>query len=88
MNLTPEVVKAYRDILVNPEKHGSPFKSIDDIFDPSSTAIPKHIVFKEYIKIIDRDVPKVIFYIIMDGIFAQRIADDGNLGYLLKFNSH
>jgi hypothetical protein len=87
MTINEQSISAYKQILTNPAEFNMPFKSIDDIFEPSSTAIAKHIVYEKYQRIIDRNIPKLIFYIIMDGIFAQRKADDGNLGYLLKFNS-
>lgn len=73
-------------MLNNPEKHNLPFKSIDDIFDYSNEPIAKHEVHSQYERLIDRNIPKLIFYIIMDGLFPQRKCDDGNLGWLLKFN--
>lgn len=87
MTINEQSISAYKQMLTNPVEFNLPFKSIDDIFEPSSTAIAKHIVYEKYQRLIDRNIPKFIFYIIMDGIFAQRTADDGNLGYLLKFNS-
>lgn len=87
MTINQERILAYKEMLTNPDKFNLPFKSIDDIFEPSSTTIAKHIVYEQYQKLIDRNIPKLIFYIIMDGLFAQRKANDGNLGYLLKFNS-
>jgi hypothetical protein len=87
MNINEETISAYRQMLANPAEFNLNFKPIDEIFDPSDQAIAKHIVHEKYEKIIDRNIPKLIFYIIMDGLFTQRKSDDGNLGYLLKFNS-
>lgn len=61
-------------------------QSIDDIFGYSNEPIAKHEVHSQYERLIDRNIPKPIFYIIMDNLFPQRKCEDGNLGYLLKFN--
>ncbi|WP_126654110.1 hypothetical protein [Chryseobacterium aureum] len=86
MVLNNELIQAYKQMLSNPKDYNLPFKSIDEIFDPSDNAIAKHSVFEKYQSLIQRDIPKVVFYIIMDGLFVQRKADDGNLGWLLTFN--
>lgn len=85
MNLTPETVSAYRDILANPTKHNLPFPSFRDLFLPSDYAIAKHIAHDKYEKIIDRNIPKVIFYILLDEIFPQKKDSAGNLGWCFKF---
>lgn len=86
MEINEQTISAYKKMLSKPKEYNLPFKSLREIFNPSDEAIAKHIVFEEYQKIIDRNIPKLIFYIIMDDIFPQNVASDGNLGYCLKFN--
>jgi hypothetical protein len=85
MELNTETVSAYRELLANPKKHNLPFPSFRDLFLPSDDAISKHVVHAEYEKRVDRNIPKVIFYILLDEIFPQKNDDSGNLGYCLKF---
>lgn len=85
MTINEQTISAYKQMLSNPEKNNLPFPSLREIFLPSDTAIAKHIVWDRYQRLIDRNIPKLIFYIIMDEIFPQKIAEDGNLGYALKF---
>lgn len=85
MILTEDLISAYKQMLSNPEKHDLPFPSLREIFLPSDTAIAKHLVYDKYQRIIDKNIPKIIFYIIMDEIFPQKKAEDGNLGYVVKF---
>jgi len=87
MNVTTELVSVYRDMLANPSKHNLPFQSFREIFLPSDDAIAKHEVHDTYQKIINREIPKIIFYIILDGIFPQKNDEKGNLGYCVKFNT-
>lgn len=85
MVLTEELISAYKQMLSNPEKHNLAFPSLREIFLLSDTAIAKHIVYDKYQRIIDKNIPKIIFYIIMDEMFPQKKAEDGNLGYVVKF---
>lgn len=85
MTLTEDLILTYKQMLSNPEKHNLQFPSLREIFLPSETAIAKHIVYDKYQKIIDKNIPKIVFYIIMDEMFPQKKAEDGNLGYVVKF---
>lgn len=86
IRLTPEAVDAYTKILVSPADYGMPFKPIGEILIESDVAIPAHILFKEFIDVIQKPLPKVMFYIIMDNLFAhtRSKAPNGDMGYKLK----
>lgn len=87
MNLTPELIAAYKKIMSNPKKHKMNFPSLEEIFEDSEESIAKHLVFNKYIEIVKvpNVISKLVFYIIMDKMFKTKIAADGNLGYCLKF---
>ncbi|QIK58778.1 hypothetical protein G7050_02545 [Dysgonomonas sp. HDW5A] len=89
MNLTPETVSAYKELITNPQNHGLELTSITDFFIKSDKVTAKHILARAYIDHIQKPLPKVILYIIMDEIYGQcsEKADDGNLGYRLTFNT-
>jgi len=60
---------------------------IEQYFQPSDICIPKHELFKQFIEGTKwKGLPKIIFYILMDDIFASAIskAPCGNLGYSLE----
>lgn len=88
MELNPQTVDAYKTLITNPKENNLPFDSITDCFDKSKDVTAKHILAKQYIDYIDKPLPKVILYIIMDQIFGQCNGKDanGDLGYYLKFN--
>jgi hypothetical protein len=94
ITLTPEAVNAYKELITNPKKHGLTMLSLEEVFEDTEEATAKHILFNEYLKKVNHQLPKVFFYIIMDEIYSNKIAkaNDGNLGYKLKFselaNSH
>lgn len=89
MTLTPEVVSAYKELITNPKKHGLELTAITDFFIENDKVTAKHILAKAYADHIQKPLPKVIIYIIMDEIYGQcsEKADDGNLGYKLTFNN-
>ncbi|KPE51259.1 hypothetical protein [Chryseobacterium indologenes] len=87
MTINQEMVSAYKECLANPKKHNLSFPSLREIFLPSDIAVAKHIVFEKYQIIIGREIPKLIFYIILDEVFPQKKADDGNLGWCLEFEA-
>jgi len=84
MELNQESISAYRELLANPKNHNLPFPSFRDLFLPSDEAIAKHVAHEKYCKLIDRNIPKVIFYILMDEIFPQKKDSEGNLGWCFK----
>lgn len=84
MILDEQTVNEYKKMLSNPKEYNLPFKSLRELFIPSDKAVAKHILYEDYQKAIDRNIPKIIFYIIMDEIFPVSKAEDGNLGYLAE----
>ena len=85
MTITPDVIEAHREVLTNPNLYGLPITPLAECFVSADEAIPAHILHKQYEKRIDRNVPKVIFYIIMDGAFpaTKAKAPNGDMGYKL-----
>lgn len=80
-------------MILSPEliEHAKKEVQIEQYFDPSETAIAKHIVFKEFTEITKwKSLPKIIFYILMDELYTVGKAPDGNLGYkvILKQNGN
>lgn len=84
--LTPETVDAYTQLISEPEKHGLDFLPLKDCIKQSDKVTALHILFKNYIDLIKRDVPKVIFYIIIQNIYGNPsgVDENGNAGYNLK----
>lgn len=92
IQLTPGHVSAYKEILTNPEKNGFDFRPITECFIESETVTPKHELFNVYIDYLQKPLPKVMFYIIMDDLYGnlagQAINAEGKpgcLGYKLEF---
>lgn len=86
MNLTPETVAIYEDLLDNPGKYNCSYKPLKDCFVSCDEAIAKHILFKQYKDYLQKPLPKVMFYIIMDKRYQISLAPDGNLGYNVKLS--
>jgi hypothetical protein len=73
MVLTPELIE-----------HAKKEVQIEQYFQKSETATAKHILFKEFTEGTKwKGLPKIIFYILMDELYGQAKAADGNLGYLV-----
>ncbi len=87
MELSPQAVDAYKKLIETPSEFGFDFKPLKDCFIQTDNATPKHILFEQYVDYIKKPLPKIMFYIIMDGIYPQAKAPNGDLGYLIKFNS-
>lgn len=87
MKITPEVIAAYKELVLNPQKNGLPIDSLTDCFEKSDTVTAKHLLAESYINHINKPLPKIILYIIMDDVFGQCDGKDENkdLGYHLKF---
>lgn len=85
MELNEQSVAAHKTILENPSAYGFSFLPLQDCFEPSDIAIPKHILFKQYLDYISIPLAKVFFYIIMDGMYSVAKAPNGDLGYKVKF---
>lgn len=89
MELNPQVIDAYKQILLEPSKYGFDFTPLKECFEKSEVVTAKHILFQQYGEYIDKPLPKVIFYIIMDEVFGFCNSKDekGDLGYNLKLTS-
>lgn len=91
IQLTPDAVEAYKELLTNPAKYGLPFKPLAECFETSEEVMPKHLLYEAFMNYFQRDLPKVIFYIIMDDLYNDKIdkgkEEDGEfMGYRLKLN--
>lgn len=87
MELTPAAIDAYKKLLTSPAEYGFfDYKPIREFFQESEEVTAKHTLAEAYIKHINRPLPKVVLYIIMDEIYGQCVHKDknGNLGYKLK----
>jgi hypothetical protein len=88
IQLSPGLVAAYKELLTNPEKNGFDFRPITECFREIETVTPKHILYERYLEYLQKPLPKVIFYIIMDELYRHLIVKDEEtkyLGYRLKF---
>lgn len=87
MILNKETIAAYKELLTHPKENRLTFDSIEDCFLKVETVTAKHVLAKYYMLYLNRDIPKVIIYIIMDEVFGQCDGKDegGNLGYHLRF---
>lgn len=85
--LCREVIEAYKTLLTQPGANGLSFKPITECFEKSETVTAKHILAKQFLTYLDKPLPKVILYIVMDQIFGLCDGKDSNgyLGYHLKF---
>lgn len=93
MELSYDAINAYKELLTNPQKYGFDFKPIKECFEEVEEVTPKHILYEQYMEYLKKPLPKVVFYIIMDELFGDRIAKTsctglykGYLGYKLKLN--
>jgi hypothetical protein len=87
IQLTPQVVDAYRELITNPAKNGLELDAITDCFHVDSRVTAKHVLAETYIKHINKPMPKLILYIIMDELYGKYIGkgEDGHAGYRLMF---
>lgn len=88
LTLTSEVVESYEKLLTNPAGFGLEFPAMNDCFEYSNEITAKHELAQAYIDHIEKDVPKLIIYIIMTDWYGECKYRDssGLLGYPLKFN--
>lgn len=89
MTITPKVIEAYKELLINPSKHNLTITPITECFKPSEKVTAKHILAEAYIRHINKPLPKLVLYIIMDEMYGTCMEKDlnGNLGYKLAFNN-
>lgn len=86
MQLTASAIQLFKDLLTNPEANMGRIPLLKDCFNESATGTAKHILYKEYLEYIDRhesQLPKVVWYIIMDELYPVMKCADGNAGYPL-----
>jgi len=88
MIITPAAVAAFKECITHPSNHGLSITPITDFFIPGEVVIPKHILARAYMDHINKPIPKLVLYIIMDEIYGvcTEKAADGCLGYRLKMN--
>jgi len=85
MNLTPDVVAAYKTLMTKPKENGlDEMPSLEECFVAAEEATSKHMLYAKYIMLVGKPIPKVIFYIIMDELYPTVKAPDGNLGWKLE----
>lgn len=83
MILNEQTVETFKSLLMTPEKHGLDIPKLEDCFLVSEKPTAKHLLYEQYIEKVQKNVPKVIFYIIMDEKYSVGKSEDGNLGYFL-----
>lgn len=93
MILSQEAVSAYKELLSNPQNNNLPIKPITEVIVKSETVTAQHNLFNDfalYLKsnLPNADLPKVIFYILLQEIFGNCTGKDetGAAGYHLKVN--
>lgn len=90
--LTKETVAQYTDFLVNPKKYGCDYKPMKECFTKSDHYEPQHLLYNQYINYIQKPLPKLVFYIIMQEQFPNYYGKDTregtrhDFGYKLKLN--
>lgn len=90
MELSKESVNAYKELLKNPKKHGLDFNPMSECFEISDKVTPKHLLYEQYVQYLQKPLPKVMFYIIMDEEYSDLIGKDeesGNIGFRLTFKN-
>ena len=85
MDLTPETISAYKELITEPKKYGLEITAITDFFCKSDKVTANHILATAYVDHIQKPLPKVILYIIMDEIYGccSEVDENGDLGYNL-----
>ncbi len=88
MILNKESVDAYKELITRPKENGLDFPALDELLEQHEEGTPKHILFQQYIDIIKKPVPKVMFYIIVDELYPAMVkCADGNFGWKLKIKN-
>ncbi len=77
MQLTTEVVEmAQKEV------------AIAQYYTAAEEATAKHLLYQEFVeKTKWKNLPKLIFYILMDKLYTVKKAPDGNLGYCVTFKT-
>lgn len=85
MTITPQMIDSYREILTNPDKHELPYKPITEWFVKSEDILPKHLAFDSVKDLVN--IPKFIFYILMDELYPVGKALSGDAGWPIEYAS-
>jgi hypothetical protein len=85
--LTPELIATYRELMTNPKGNGLDFPALSEVFEKTEEATAKHVLHQQYIDLIQKPLPKLFFYIIMDELYPQAKAESGHLGYCVRIAS-
>lgn len=84
MELNPESIAAYKKALTQPKENGLDIPPLDECFEAFEEGTAKHILYEQYIAKVNKPIPKIFFYIVMDELYPITKCPDGNLGYKLK----
>ena len=77
MQLTPEVIEMAKKEV-----------AIAQYYTAAQEATAKHLLFGQFTeKTKWKNLPKIIFYILMDELYEVKKAADGNLGYCVTFKT-
>lgn len=71
MQLNKATINQYKDFLENPQKYDCNYKPIKECFAPSKHVTPQDKLYELYIAHIDKPLPKVVFYIIMQELYDE-----------------
>lgn len=85
LNLTPDVVDGYQEILMHPQDHGFDFAPLDQVMIPADEYFDNSALFKLYVAYIGVPLPKIIFYIIMNRMYGPGPTPQHTIGYKVKF---
>lgn len=96
LTITPDVIGRYKDLLVHPEKYGCAYQPLHEAFVECDEVTPQDTLFIQYLDYIEKPLPKVVFYIVMQEEFSEfraiepiektprGIVKGGRFGYRLK----
>lgn len=93
MQLNIATINQYKDFLENPQKYECNYKPIKECFAPSKYVTPQDKLYELYVAHIDKPLPKVVFYIIMQELYDEyrgkapydeKTKKGGELGYYLR----
>lgn len=90
MNLSQDTILAYKKLMTEPKENGLDFQPLSELFEKTVDSTAKHLLYDQYLTKIKKtkdQLPKVFFYIIMDEIYQQKKAADGNLGYCVRLSA-
>lgn len=87
MIYSPELIDAYAQILHHPEEYGADFPPLLQVIERSEAPTACHLIYDQFLKSINRrrdQLPKLVFYIVMNRLYGQTKCSDGNLGWFVR----